>query len=225
MVNKVLAAFMAVDGLFVAMGAVMLGFSVIVRQTCFDAPTNGNDAARDLLYREFPFTAGIANAIVTFVVFLCTLPALATNSRGWLKLAGYLVVIDALFSLIIGVDLWVLTLKMKETYQHIWIAQNGEVQELMQTAFQCCGYFNASSPAFITDATCPSPAAAALLPGCSTPLTSFGNTFVDNIFTAVFGMVGIDALFVMAIACLLKDRKEQERYRHIDEKSGARGGF
>ena len=56
MVNKVLAAFVVTDGLFVAMGAIMLGFSIIVQQTCFDTPNDGNEAARDLLYRRFPFT-------------------------------------------------------------------------------------------------------------------------------------------------------------------------
>jgi hypothetical protein len=51
-------------------------------------------------------------------------------------------------------------------------------------------------------------------------LTSFSNVFVDNIFTAAFGMVGVDVALIMAIACLLKDRKERERFRHIDEKRG-----
>ena len=60
--------------------------------------------------------------------------------------------------------------------------------------------------------------------GCATPITSFANIFVDDIFTAMFGMVGIDFVFIMATACLLKQRKERERFRHIDEKSG-RGGF
>ncbi|KAI5921890.1 hypothetical protein F4810DRAFT_702088 [Camillea tinctor] len=223
MVNKVLAAFIAVDGLFVSMGAIMLGFSVIVQQTCFDTPTEGMEAARDLLYQRFPFSAGIANAIMTFIVFLTTLPAITTNNRSWLKVAGYLVVVDAIFTLIIGVDLWIVTLRLKNTFFEIWVSQPPQVQDLMQTAFQCCGYFNSSSPAFVTDATCPSPAAAALMPGCSAALSSFGNVFVDNIFTAVFGMVGIDALFIMATACLLKERKEMERFRDIDEKTGTRG--
>ena len=56
--------------------------------------------------------------------------------------------------------------------------------------------------------------------GCVTPITSFANVFLDNIFTALFGMVGIDVLFIMATACLLKERKERERFRHIDEKNG-----
>lgn len=47
-----------------------------------------------------------------------------------------------------------------------------------------------STPAFITDSTCPSPAAAALLRGCATSISSFANIALDVIFTALFGMVG-----------------------------------
>ncbi|KAG5913415.1 hypothetical protein E4U53_004875, partial [Claviceps sorghi] len=88
--------------------------------------------------------------------------------------------------------------------------------------FQCCGYHNATTPAFITDPVCSSPAAAALLRGCGTAISDFGNIFLDYFFTSLFGMVGLDAILVLAIACLLKDRKERERYRYIDEKSGFR---
>ena len=70
MVNKVLASFMVADGLFVSMGAIMLGFCVIVRQTCFEEPTEGREAARDLLYRSFPFNGKIAN--ITTVFFMGT---------------------------------------------------------------------------------------------------------------------------------------------------------
>ena len=91
--------------------------------------------------------------------------------------------------------------------------------------FQCCGYLNSRSPAFVTNAMCPSPAAAALMRGCATPIAAFATVFLDDIFTAVFGMVGIDAVFIMTTACLLKERKERERFRHIDEKSGPRGSF
>jgi hypothetical protein len=160
MVNKVLAAFVGIDILFAATGALILGFSVIVQKTCFDAPTEGNMAARDLLYQQFPFSgeqeqskldwwrrgrrskaltwplfaAGIGNGIFTFIAFACTLPALATNSRSWLKAAVFLVVVDAIFTLIIGLDLWILTLRIKETFSKLWVAQTPEVQSLMQIA-------------------------------------------------------------------------------------------
>ncbi len=67
---------------------------------------------------------------------------------------------------------------------------------------------------------CPSKAASAIMRGCATPISSFANVFLDNIFTSLFGIVAIDAVFVMATVCLVKDRKERERFRHIDEKNG-----
>lgn len=36
--------------------------------------------------------------------------------------------------------------------------------------------------------------------------------------------IGIDVALILAVAMLLKDRKEKERYRHIDEKNGT-GAF
>ncbi|KAI0522267.1 tetraspanin [Xylaria bambusicola] len=225
MVNKVLAAFIGVDIVFAITGAIIVGFSVIVRNTCFDPPIDGHEAARDLLYRQFPLTAGIGNGIFTFVAFIATLPALATNSRTWLKAAVCLIVVDALYTLVIGLQLWILTLRIKETFFGIWKNQTEDVQGFMEEAFNCCGYFNSTSPAFKTNPTCPSPATAALMTGCATPLTRFSNTFVDNIFTALFAIVGVDAVLIVAALCLLKERKEMERYRHIDEKTGARGTF
>ncbi|KAL1882064.1 hypothetical protein VTK73DRAFT_2473 [Phialemonium thermophilum] len=223
MANKVLLAYVVIDGLFVVMGAIMLGFSVIVRNIMFDTPTQGDQAARNLLYQRFPLTAGIVNAILIFATFVLTIPGIVMPTRTWLKVGAWMTTACALFSMVIGLDLWILTLKTKEDFSALWIAQTAQVMDLMQTQFQCCGYFNSSSPAFVTDATCPSPAAAALMRGCAAPITSFANIFIDNIFTAVFGMVGIDALFILAAACLLKDRKEAERFRHIDEKSGPMG--
>lgn len=55
--------------------------------------------------------------------------------------------------------------------------------------------------------------------GCAGPLASFANVFIDDIFTAVFGIAGIDAMLLLATACLLKDRKERARFRYIDNKA------
>ena len=56
MANKVLMAYVAADALFVAMGAIMLGFSIVVKNTMFDQPTTGGQAARNILYQQFPLT-------------------------------------------------------------------------------------------------------------------------------------------------------------------------
>lgn len=90
--------------------------------------------------------------------------------------------------------------------------------------FNCCGYANSTSPPFVTDNTCPNPIVAASQNGCVSPFSTFANNFLDVVFTGAFGIVGIDVVFVLATAMLLKDRKEKERYRGIDEKSGT-GSF
>lgn len=219
MTNKVLAAYVAIDFIFVIAGAIMVGFCAIVKNIMFDAPTDGYQAVRNLLYRQFPLTAGIVNGIMVIAAFAFTLPAIAIPTRGWLKVSGYMIVVNAMFSTILGLYLWILTLRTKETFSAVWDAQTPQVQDLMQTTFDCCGYFNSTSPAFVTDAACPSPAAAALLTGCAGSIASFSNVFVDEIFTAVFGMAAIDGVLILATACLLKDRKERERFRYIDSKS------
>ncbi|OLN97258.1 hypothetical protein CCHL11_07731 [Colletotrichum chlorophyti] len=223
MANKVLLAFVATDVVFLVTGAILLGYSLINQNLVKEAPTEGMQAVMRLVTGSFPLTAGIVNAVFIFIGFLITIPGMITPTRGWLKISGYFTTFCGLFSLVIGVYLWVLTLTTKNDFSKIWNAQDPRVQDLMQTAFKCCGYFNSTSPAFVTNVQCPSPAAAALQRGCAAPITSFINIFVDNIFTAVFGMVGIDALLVVCTAMLLKDRKERERYRHIDEKAGYRG--
>ncbi|KAI1320160.1 tetraspanin [Xylariaceae sp. FL0255] len=225
MVNKVTATFLGIDLLFAATGAIVLAFSVIVKTQCLETPTNGTMAARNLLYQMFPFTAGIANGVLTFIAFLFTLPAMATNSRGWYKFAAAIVIASGLFTLGIGLDLWILTLRVKENFSPIWNAQSSAVQSLMQTSFQCCGYANSTSPAFVTDSVCNSPASAALMSGCESLISRFSNTFIDDIFTSLFGIVVVDTLLILAIACVLKDRKEMERFRYIDEKNGVRGTF
>lgn len=78
--------------------------------------------------------AGIVNAAFIFLTFVLTLPGIITPTRGWLKLAGFLVVFCALFTLCIGVFLWILTLRMQDRFLNIWIDQNDAIRSLMQTS-------------------------------------------------------------------------------------------
>ncbi|PSR93827.1 tetraspanin [Coniella lustricola] len=223
MVDKVLGAYVLADLAFAATGGVLVGFSIIVKNTMNNAPVDGTEAVENLIYQEFPLTAGIVNGILVFVTFLLTIPAMITPTRGWLKLSYFFIVSSALFSVILGLYMWILTLRTKEDFSPIWDKQTTQIQDLMQTQFACCGYFNSTSPAFVTDSTCPSPAAAALMRGCAAPIASFVNVFVDDLFTGVFGMAGVDLALLLATACLLKDRKERARFRYIDAKVEGRG--
>lgn len=54
--DKVLLSYIIVDGLFVATGAIMLAFCIIIQNLMFETATKGDQAARDLLYQQFPLT-------------------------------------------------------------------------------------------------------------------------------------------------------------------------
>lgn len=82
---------------------------------------------------------------------------------------------------------------------------------------------NSTTPLFVQDSTCTTPLVAAQKGGCIAKFSSASNTYLDRIFTAAFGIVGVDMILVLCVAMVLKYRQEQERYRHIDEKNG--GGF
>lgn len=87
--------------------------------------------------------------------------------------------------------------------------------------FNCCGYLNPANPPFITDATCPNVQQAQKLGGCVTNFGNFANQFLDVVFTAMFGAVALDVILFLSSVVLIKDRKEQERYRLIDRKYGS----
>lgn len=73
---------------------------------------------------------------------------------------------------------------------------------------------------FVTDSACPNPTAAAATQGCVGPFASFTGIYLDFIFTAAFGIVGVDVLLLLCVVMVIKYRGELERYRHIDEKNG-----
>lgn len=77
--------------------------------------------------------AAVANAILVFVTFLASVPAiLMPSARGWLKLHGYLVVVCAVVSLVIGLTLWLDTLRTRSNLSAVWALQTPTVQSLLQ---------------------------------------------------------------------------------------------
>lgn len=74
-----------------------------------------------------------------------TIPGIITPARVWLKIAGIMATLCAIFSMIIGVDLWILTLKTKGDFEPLWIAQPSAIQDLMETSVS-----NLSTPAICT---------------------------------------------------------------------------
>ncbi|KAL5118978.1 hypothetical protein ACEQ8H_003107 [Pleosporales sp. CAS-2024a] len=220
MPTKLMMVFVAMDFLFAGCGGLVLGFSLISEQSLRNAPTV-NNVAQNLLLGQCPLTAGVVNAIFIFVTFLLSLPALfLPTNRGWLRLQGWLVVICAIYTLSVGLAIWIETLQTRRNLSFMWGREKPMSQSLLQQKFNCCGYFNSTSPPFVTDNTCSNPLVAAQKGGCIGKFSSFANKYLNEVFTAAFGIVGVDFILVLCVAMVLKYRSEQERYRHIDEKNG-----
>lgn len=219
----VYSTFVIADFLFLAGGALILAYSLIEETNMTTAPTK-ETIVRNLLLIYSPNTAGIVNAGFIFFGFLVSIPGLILPStRGWLKFFGGMVVINALFTMIIGLTIWFHTLKTRSEFSGVYAALPSASQSLIQQSLDCCGYESSTSPMFVTDSVCTSASVAAMKGGCISPFSSKANVILDVIFTAAFGIVGVDAIVFLSILMLLQERKEQERYRHIDEKNGSNG--
>jgi len=221
--DNILLTYILMDLLFVLSGGLLLIFG-LTTQSMIQAAPQVDTIVRNLLLDQCPLTGAIVNAVFIFVGFVISLPAMVIpTTRGWLKFHGYFVVLCALFTMILGLTLWFTTLKTRNNLFNVWNREPASTQSLLQEALICCGYFNSTTPPFVVDSVCPTAAIAATQIGCVTPFSSFANSYLDLIFTAAFGVVGIDVALILAIAMLLKDRKEKERYRGIDEKNGTSG--
>lgn len=135
MVNKILLAAVLVDMLFLGCGILELTFSLVAQKSMNSTPSEGREVLRNLIYQRLPLTAGIANAGFILAAFAVTVPALLMQStRGWLKFAGYLVTFCAVFTMCLGVYLWIMTMRIGQDFFPVYMDLEPEVQELIQTS-------------------------------------------------------------------------------------------
>ena len=238
MVDKIMLSFLLLDFLFLASGGLMIATVLINEASMATQPTTTNVAANMLLIQtpltgnrffiQEPASANqasgvIANAALIFVTFLISLPgaALSTN-RMWLKITGWMIAATAHVTLFLGVIIWFSTLQTRSNLGTTFAQQPPHFQSLVQQKYQCCGYLNIP---FTPDSVCTSAFVAAQKVNCVGPFSNYANSFLDRIFTALFGLVGLDVVLLLAVVVVLKSRAEKARYRHIDEKNGLHGGF
>ena len=148
--DKILLTYVLMDVLFLASGALLIVFALKTEAEVAKAPTIEH-VARDLLLMECPLNgqyflslhdpasilmrwiAAVGNAVMIFVTFLISVPAIIMPmTRGWLKLHGYMVVVCALFTLVLGLDIWFDTLKTRSNLNVIWNKQPNSTQSLLQ---------------------------------------------------------------------------------------------
>jgi len=217
--NRVIAFYIVVDLLFLATGGLLLS-ATLTQNDDWNAPTKTN-VARKMILSLCPLKAAFVNGIFIVFAFLLSLPGLALpTSRMWLWLHGWLVAFCTTFTLALGVDVWLRTLKTRLNLGSLWARQSPQIQGLLQETFQCCGYMDSSTSPFQPNSVCPDRLKAASMPACVWPFYNYANKYLGMIFTVSFAIVALDVILLLGVAMVLKQRREQKRYRVIDVKNG-----
>lgn len=135
MVNKILLAAVIADAFFLGSGILLLTFALVTQNDINRNPRDGREAVRDLIYETLPLPVGLVNAGFIIATFVATLPALLMpTTRGWVKVAGYMVTFCALFTMCLGVYLWNMTLTIGDDFFGTYTGLEPEVQGLIQTS-------------------------------------------------------------------------------------------
>lgn len=79
--------------------------------------------------------AAAVNAVFVFVTFAISLPGvLVSNNRFWLKLQGWLIIVCAAFTLVLGLMVWYETLQTRAELNVVWGQESTAMQSLLQQA-------------------------------------------------------------------------------------------
>jgi len=220
MVHPVLSSYIVSDVILLATGVLLIACAVVWQGETTVAPTT-KTVGRLLLLERCPLAAVIANGALVIIAFLISLPAFALpSSRSWLKIHSWLVVVCMIFTLVLGLNEWIQTLTTRANLEAMWGKQGQDTQSMLQQKFDCCGYLNWTSPRYVPDTTCTNDIVASTKEGCVTAFSSYAEKWLNYLFTAAFGVVGLDVVVLLCAAMLINYRKEQLRYRLIDQKWG-----
>jgi len=220
MVNAVLKSYIVSDAVLLVTGILLVGAGAIWHNQTTSPPVK-ESVGRILLLERCPLAAVIANGVLVVVAFFISLPAFALpTSRSWLKFHIGLVVICLVFTLCLGLNEWMQTLSTRANLEEMWGKQTPDMQSMLQQKFDCCGYLNWTYPPYVSDSVCTSDIVASTKEGCVTPFSRYAERWLNVLFTAAFGIVGLDVVVLLCAAMLINYRKEQHRYHLIDRKWG-----
>lgn len=236
MCKRLILIWSGLDALFFAAGLLSLIFSIIVRDQDGERGTLDTFTLRRLAITSTDLTTGIILGILIITSWLISLGGIATalkrgrfNSTGLVAFNWSLVIV-AIVTVAIACNVWFFTLRMRAEFLVVWNAQSQTTHQFLQDTLQCCGYFNATSAGFFSApggfcAPVATNTNTTAIQACVTPITQFADTFLNNVFSMTFGYVAIEIALFLASACVIKIRREEERFRRIDEKQGRKGGF
>jgi len=205
------------DVCLLAAGAVTVALSIVWR-----AP----DVLRNMVISDSDLTAGMILGIALLITFAISIGAIVQRNHITIGLVilNWALIIDCIGIVIVGTFVWYYTLQERNNFHTVFSQQTPQIQQAVQDKLQCCGYFNTSDLVSFGGSLCLDQAAADKVnTTCVGPITNFADVTLNDIFTTVYGFMGVSIGLLLASLCVIKKRQEDERFKKIDAKRGGRG--
>ncbi|CAG8678415.1 1349_t:CDS:2, partial [Ambispora gerdemannii] len=137
--------------------------------------------------------------------------------KKWLSAHAVLIIITIILLLSLGATIWFETLEEQRTYSDEWEDYGSETKVMVEDTLKCCGWQDTSL--FTPSNYCNQQSASgnSTVP-CVGPLINAIDKTMRQLFTTLFGFIGIDILIFFATIILVQASNVEERYRKIDEK-------
>lgn len=221
MVSKTLMGIWAfIDLCLLAAGAITVALSLVWRQP---------NLLMNMVFSKSDLTAGLILGISLMVTFFVSIAAIIQPNHVTMGLIilNWTLIVDALGIVIIGSFIWYYTLGERANFQVIFNALPTAQKIALQDQLKCCGYFGIDDSivggSFCQNSTFIQTTVNTTSNFCVTPITNFADSSLNLTFTTVYGFMAIVLSLFLASLCVIKVRKEIERFKKIDAKRGGRG--
>lgn len=213
----------ALDFLLLAAGVVALSLSIVWR---------AENNLMNMVLSPADLNVGTVLGIALLVTWAISVGAIIQKNHVTIGLVilNYALLLDAISIVIIGTFVWFFTLQERANFHRLWLQASPQTRITLQDQLKCCGYFNGSDQAEIGGSFCQNQqfisglASDIVTNFCVTPITSFADMTLNNVFTTVYGYMAIVLCLLLVSLCVIKKRQEDERFKKIDAKRGG-GGF
>ena len=126
---------------------------------------------------------GISYAITAVVALIAIVqPNHVTTG---LAALNWVLLLDAIATLIVGTVIWFFTLKERATYHAKWLVTSPAIKTAIQDQFSCCGYFTTNETDIPFGGFCTDQTFASNQTACVGPLVEYADFTLNNIFTCV----------------------------------------
>jgi len=201
--------------LYLISGALAIAANSLLTQMCT------NDNILKLLFGPTLLQLILAAGIVVIIstVFGVASTIHTVKRRKTLYAYGITIMIAALLEMISGAILWFQSLQMRALFDSRWqiMFSSADIAKY-QDDHKCCGFLDPRDRA-VDSAFCPAQnAASSLNVGCKESISKAGTGSLEFVYTILFGFVIVDVLAFLSCIILGQMRKDEERFRRIDQK-------